>query len=65
MVQWKTGTWMIEYGRGFIPSTLGFALSDSVFSAQDFVNIFYILKLYAKAMYMELITFVSETLITT
>ncbi|RXN30585.1 katanin p60 ATPase-containing subunit A-like 2 isoform X3 [Labeo rohita] len=40
-VQWSAGTWMVEYGRGFIPSTLGFALADTVFSTQDFLTLFY------------------------
>ncbi|KAA0703650.1 Sigma non-opioid intracellular receptor 1 [Triplophysa tibetana] len=48
-VQWSTGTWMVEYGRGFIPSTLGFALADTVFSTQDFVTLFYTVRVYLKA----------------
>ncbi|KFR17079.1 Sigma non-opioid intracellular receptor 1, partial [Opisthocomus hoazin] len=40
-VQWSAGTWMVEYGRGFIPSTLAFALADTVFSTQDFVTLLY------------------------
>uniref|UniRef100_A0A8C5X444 Sigma non-opioid intracellular receptor 1 n=1 Tax=Malurus cyaneus samueli TaxID=2593467 RepID=A0A8C5X444_9PASS len=39
-VQWSAGTWMVEYGRGFIPSTLAFALADTLFSTQDFVTLF-------------------------
>ena len=61
-VEWTNGTWMVEYGRGFIPSTLGFALADTVFSTQDFVTLFYIIQVYAKALTMELQTFVSESL---
>ncbi|RUS79024.1 hypothetical protein EGW08_013235 [Elysia chlorotica] len=52
-VSWPAGTWMVEYGRGFIPSTLVFALADTVFSTTDFVNTFYILRVYAKALMME------------
>lgn len=52
-VHFKAGTWAVEYGRGFIPSTLGFALSDTIFSTQDFLTLFYILRVYAKAMAME------------
>uniref|UniRef100_A0A1I8I0U8 Sigma non-opioid intracellular receptor 1 n=1 Tax=Macrostomum lignano TaxID=282301 RepID=A0A1I8I0U8_9PLAT len=28
-VQWSGGTWMVEYGRGLLPTTLPFALADS------------------------------------
>ncbi|XP_060074119.1 sigma non-opioid intracellular receptor 1-like [Ylistrum balloti] len=52
-VQWKAGTWMVEYGRGFIPSTLGFALADTFFSTTDFVTLFYTLRVYSKALLME------------
>lgn len=36
-VHWTAPMWAVEYGRGFISSALGFALSDTVFSTQDFV----------------------------
>ncbi|GFS14365.1 sigma non-opioid intracellular receptor 1 [Elysia marginata] len=52
-VSWPAGTWMVEYGRGFIPSTLVFALADTFFSTTDFVNTFYIIRVYAKALMME------------
>lgn len=45
---------MVEYGRGFIPSTLGFALTDTLFSTTDFLTLFYILKVYVKALMLEL-----------
>ena len=53
-VQWSPNTWMVEYGRGFIPSTLGFALSDTIFGTQDFVLLFRILRIYARAIFKEL-----------
>ena len=53
MVNFKAGTWMVEYGRGFIPSTLGFALADTFFSTLDFVNLYYILRIYTKALLLE------------
>ncbi|KAL4221156.1 Sigma non-opioid intracellular receptor 1 [Mactra antiquata] len=59
-VEWSAGTWMVEYGRGFIPSTLGFALADTLFSTQDFVTLFYILRVYAKALMLEAETFILE-----
>lgn len=60
-VQWSAGTWMVEYGRGFIPSTLGFALADTVFSTQDFVTLFYTVRVYLKGMLLETSTFLTET----
>ncbi|XP_077099354.1 sigma non-opioid intracellular receptor 1 [Siphateles boraxobius] len=59
-VQWSAGTWMVEYGRGFIPSTLGFALADTVFSTQDFVTLFYTVRVYVKGMILEASTFLTE-----
>ncbi|KAK7501892.1 hypothetical protein BaRGS_00006978 [Batillaria attramentaria] len=52
-VSWKAETWMVEYGRGFIPSTLGFALADTFFSTTDFLTLLYILNVYAKALLLE------------
>ncbi|KAI7793096.1 sigma non-opioid intracellular receptor 1 [Triplophysa rosa] len=59
-VQWSAGTWMVEYGRGFIPSTLGFALADTVFSTQDFVTLFYTVRVYLKGMLLEASTSLTE-----
>ncbi|NXO18252.1 SGMR1 protein, partial [Oriolus oriolus] len=58
-VQWSAGTWMVEYGRGFIPSTLAFALADTLFSTQDFVTLFYTLRVYAKGLLLEANAFFS------
>lgn len=60
-VQWGAGTWMVEYGRGFIPSTLGFALADTVFSTQDFLTLFYTVRVYVKGMILEASTFLTDT----
>ncbi|KAM9425313.1 sigma non-opioid intracellular receptor 1 [Pholidichthys leucotaenia] len=59
-VQWTAGTWMVEYGRGFIPSTLGFALADTLFSTQDFLTMYYTLKVYVKALLLEAGTLLTE-----
>ncbi|XP_067658667.1 sigma non-opioid intracellular receptor 1-like [Haliotis asinina] len=59
-VSWSHGTWMVEYGRGFIPSTLTFALADTFFSTTDFVTLFYILRIYAKAMALEAGSYFTE-----
>ncbi|XP_035421768.1 sigma non-opioid intracellular receptor 1 [Cygnus atratus] len=58
-VQWSAGTWMVEYGRGFIPSTLAFALADTLFSTQDFLTLFYTLRVYAKGLLLEASAFIS------
>lgn len=60
-VQWSTGTWMVEYGRGFIPSTLTFALADTIFSTQDFLTFFYTIRIYLKALLLEANTYFSGT----
>ncbi|CAH1782483.1 unnamed protein product [Owenia fusiformis] len=52
-VFFKKGTWMVEYGRGFIPSTMGFALSDTIFGTQDFLTLYYTFRIYAKALLLE------------
>lgn len=52
-VEWSAGTWMVEYGRGFIPSTLGFALSDTIFGALDFYNVYKLIRIYIIALLSE------------
>lgn len=47
-VQWDRGTWMLEHARGVIPSTLGFAFSDGIFSCQDFWSLGKATWLYAR-----------------
>lgn len=34
-VCWTGGTWMVEYARGAIPTTMPFAFADGLLSAQD------------------------------
>nr|7W2H_A Chain A, Sigma non-opioid intracellular receptor 1 [Xenopus laevis]7W2H_B Chain B, Sigma non-opioid intracellular receptor 1 [Xenopus laevis]7W2H_C Chain C, Sigma non-opioid intracellular receptor 1 [Xenopus laevis]7W2H_D Chain D, Sigma non-opioid intracellular receptor 1 [Xenopus laevis]7W2H_E Chain E, Sigma non-opioid intracellular receptor 1 [Xenopus laevis]7W2H_F Chain F, Sigma non-opioid intracellular receptor 1 [Xenopus laevis]7W2H_G Chain G, Sigma non-opioid intracellular receptor 1 len=59
-VQWSSGTWMVEYGRGFIPSTCAFALADTIFSTQDFLTLFYTVKVCSKALLLEASTHLSQ-----
>ena len=59
-VQWEAETWMVEYARGFIPSTLGFALADTLFSTTDFVTLFYIIRVYIRALILETSTTLLE-----
>lgn len=50
----EEGTWMFEYGRGFIPSTLPFALGDTILSTQDYYTVFKMLKVYIISVVQEL-----------
>lgn len=59
-VHFSDGLWMVEYGRGFIPSTLGFALADTIFSTQDVSTLFYTIRITAKAWLMEANIYVSQ-----
>lgn len=52
-VHFKAGMYALEYGRGFLPSTLSFVVSDTIFSTHDFVTLFHILRIYAKSLVME------------
>ena len=52
-VQLKAGTWGVEYGRGFIPSSLAFTLADTMFSTLDFSSMFYFLRSTTKAMMLD------------
>lgn len=45
-MQWTAGTYMVEYGRGFIPSTLTFALADTIFGTTDLVTLYYTFRIY-------------------
>lgn len=59
-VHLTAGTWMVEYGRGFIPSTLGMVLADTLFCTQDFVTLFHTFKVYGKSLLMETGTMLAE-----
>lgn len=52
-MQWTSGTWTVKYGRGFMPSALGFSLADSIFGTMDFVQIFKIGKMYTRSLVQE------------
>jgi hypothetical protein len=54
-VQWTSGTVMVEYGRGMVPSSLVFALADTVFSTTDYYFMCDILWFYAKAIGKEVL----------
>lgn len=47
-VHWKEGTWMVEHATGLIPTTMGFAFSDGIFSSQDFWSLGKAFAVYAK-----------------
>ena len=42
------GTWMLEYGRGFLPSALPLALADVVISALDWRIVAQTLRIYGR-----------------
>jgi C-8 sterol isomerase len=44
----REGTWMLEYGRGPVPTALPVALGDALFSAMDFKTIAKTIWLYGK-----------------
>ena len=52
-VHLKAGTWTVEYARGFIPSNLGFAIANTVYSTLDFVSLSYTMRVYTKALLLE------------
>lgn len=60
-VHWSAGTWMVEYGRGFIPSTLGFALADTIFCTQDYFTLFYTVRVYIKSLLLEASTYLTDS----
>ena len=54
-IQWTAPFWAVEYGRGFIPSAMGFALSDTIFSSQDFYVLYRTLRIYTVALFQEIL----------
>lgn len=53
-VQWTSGTLMVEYGRGLIPTSLIFAFADTIFSTTDYYILYDVMRVYAKAMVNEI-----------
>ena len=53
-VQWTAPFWAVEYGHGFIPSAIGFALADSIFSTQDIYVIYRTFRIYVISLVREL-----------
>jgi C-8 sterol isomerase len=49
------GTWMLEYGRGLLPTALPVALGDAVFSAMDRVTLQRTLEIYSRLTFRELL----------
>jgi hypothetical protein len=48
-------TWLLEYGRGLVPSALPLALGDAVFSAMDSRTVFKTLWIYGGLVLRELV----------
>ena len=51
----KDHAWMLEYGRGFIPTMMPFGLADSIFSTLDYKNFFYTIWDYGRLCVRELL----------
>jgi ERG2 and Sigma1 receptor like protein len=51
----REDTWMLEYGRGLVPTALPVALGDAVFSAMDFRTVFKTLWVYGQLVVRELV----------
>jgi C-8 sterol isomerase len=51
----REDTWMLEYGRGWVPTALPVALGDAVFSALDVRTIVKTLSVYGRLVVRELI----------
>lgn len=49
------GTWMLEYGRGLVASTLPVALGDALLSAQDVRTVLKTMRIYGKLVARELL----------
>jgi C-8 sterol isomerase len=49
------GMWLLEYGRGPIPTALPLALADSVFSAMDWRTVWKTLRIYGRHTMRELL----------
>jgi C-8 sterol isomerase len=49
------GGWLLEYGRGLVPTSLPVALGDSIFSAMDLKTLFKSLKIYGSLVTRELL----------
>jgi C-8 sterol isomerase len=49
------GTWLLEYGRGFVPAALPVGLGDAVFSAMDGTTIYKTLRNYGRLVVRELL----------
>ncbi len=56
-IEWTAPFWAVEYGRGFIPSTLGFAFADCFFSTQDLYIVYRTVRIYLIAIVQEFIQF--------
>ena len=52
-IQFTGNTWMVEYGRGFIPSTLNLPISSILFGTQDFITLYKMFKVYFNCMVMD------------
>ena len=53
-LSWGANTWVLEYGRGFVPMSFPSTLADMTFTSFDVIGIFKMCRGFAVAMYYEL-----------
>jgi hypothetical protein len=51
---WKANTWVLEYGRGFLPMSMPAIISDGLFTSFDVIGIFKMFRAFGVAYYYEL-----------
>ncbi|OQV22521.1 putative Sigma non-opioid intracellular receptor 1 [Hypsibius exemplaris] len=52
-VHFGAGSWFLEYGRGFVPSSMFFASADAFFSTHDFISWFAMIKAFGLGLAQE------------
>ncbi|GAU97672.1 hypothetical protein RvY_08928 [Ramazzottius varieornatus] len=61
-VRFGAGSWFLEYGRGFVPSSMFFASADTFFSTHDFVSWFSMMHAFGAGLAHEAYLFVEESI---
>ena len=53
-LSWKANTWVLEYGRGFLPVSMPAVISDGFFTSFDVIGIFKMFRAFGIAFYYNL-----------
>ena len=53
-IQLKANTWVLEYGRGFLPLHMPAMISETLLTSFDFIGIYRMLRAFSFAYYYEL-----------